>query len=130
MKQLLKVLLVEDDFAMESYWSYVLQKKYSPSLKIDWVHDEQEATALIEVSEDDKAPYDLIIVDIYLEGARTGLDLWSRYKDTLGSKMIVISSIEENRIFELLQGEDVPIYLQKPLNAKLCRDTVDYILAH
>jgi hypothetical protein len=65
-----KILIVEDDKTLEPIWDYVTTKVNNLS-KVDWATSELEAEDLIFEAQRDGRQYDLVIVDIFLEGARS-----------------------------------------------------------
>lgn len=112
----LKVLIIEDDRTLMTVWSYILSKLNS-RVQIDWVTTELEAEELIAKSIKSNKNYDLAIVDIFLEGTRTGLDFFERFKEILQGKIIISSGTDYLLYAEYLQKDSNPPFcLEKPLN--------------
>jgi hypothetical protein len=71
----------------------------------------------------------LVIVDIFLEGARTGLDLYERFGHIFQDKMIITSGTEYQHYVEYLNKNAHPPYcLEKPLIPNECVKLVNKML--
>src|SRR3712207_4701738 len=70
-----RVLVVEDDLTLKSFWSHILNDMYKKN-KIDWASSEEEAETMIRNRWMKAKPYDLVISDIFLAGQKTGIELW------------------------------------------------------
>ena len=90
-----RILVVEDNVSM----LLLIQKaifKVRPNAEIfSAVSLEEAFTILIKNADiEEKNPYELIIADIFLEGAHTGLDLWRVLRSTYPQiPILVVSSL-------------------------------------
>jgi response regulator of citrate/malate metabolism len=123
-----RILIVEDDKTLEPIWSFVT-KKVNKKIQVDWATSELEAEDLIFEAMRDHHQYDLVIVDIFLEGARTGLDLYERFGHLFHNRMIITSGTEYQNYAEYLsQGTEAPYCLEKPLSPEECVKVVSKML--
>lgn len=123
-----KILIVEDDKTLVPIWDYITTKVDNHS-KVDWATSELEAEDLIFEALRDGHQYDLVIVDIFLEGARTGLDLYEKFGHLFHNKMIITSSADYEKYSEYLHGGDaLPYCLEKPLVPDDCVKVVNKML--
>lgn len=123
-----KILIVEDDKTLEPIWSYITSKVNNKS-QVDWATSELEAEDLIFDAMRDGNQYDLVIVDIFLEGARTGLDLYERFGHLFHNRMIITSGTEYQKYAEYLNtGTQAPYCLEKPLVPEECINVIQKML--
>lgn len=113
------VFVIEDDLELSAVIDRILIS-IDTTLKLEWATTAEEAIQTLEKISKTKngSPYDLMICDIYLEGAITGLDLWkycrSKYPDM---KIIIISGIQLEKLTTLIDTKDpAPIFLSKPFS--------------
>lgn len=125
------VFVVEDDLELSAVIDRILISIDS-TLKLEWATSAEEAISTLEKKAKTKSgnPYDLMICDIFLEGARTGLDLWkychSHYPTM---KIVVISGIELTKLKALLDSEEAnPIFLSKPFSVSDCSNLLEGLL--
>jgi response regulator of citrate/malate metabolism len=122
-----RVLIVEDDLSYRPMWEFVIQQ-VNPSIKVDWAQSVEQAEKLIKQRMRQQTPYDLIVADVFLAGIKTGVDLWERFGDW-SSHFLFISGLSKEKFDELMsQDYSAPIYLQKPLRAKQCKEILSEIL--
>lgn len=121
------VLIVEDDMTMEPLWRYIIQE-VDPNAQIKWATTEELAERLIRRKIRMHEDFDLIICDVFLNGTRTGIDLWKRYGDG-PSPFLFMSVISQSKLAKLTGTmERMPRYLQKPLNPVKCIEIVGNML--
>ncbi|MFA6236022.1 MAG: response regulator [Bacteriovorax sp.] len=125
------VFVVEDDLELSAVIDRILISIDS-TLKLEWATSAEEALSTLEKRSKTKAgnPYDLMICDIFLEGARTGLDLWkfcrAHYPDM---KIVIISGIELDKLTALLDSEEpAPLFLSKPFSVSECSNLLERLL--
>jgi response regulator of citrate/malate metabolism len=124
-----RALIVEDDLTQVPIWEYILQRVNS-RFSYDWVHDATSAKLMIEKSALKACPYDLVISDIYLSSSETGIDLWSKYGEVYGHKMILVSSISYPKLLRKLGPEQpTPMYINKPIKLHECISAVHSLLS-
>ena len=129
--QPLRFLVVEDDSSQWPLWENILKTSF-PNAEIDWETDEAGAEALLRHAFQNDKPYNLVISDIFLEGPGTGIDLWNRYGEAAGNFIFVSSFSMAN--FDALMNtlahppEGLPLYLQKPLSSKICKEAVEALV--
>lgn len=125
------VFVVEDDLELSAVIDRILIS-IDPTLKLEWATSAEEAISTLERKSKNTAnnPYDLMICDIFLEGARTGLDLWkychAQYPDM---KIVIISGMELDKLTSLLDSDEpAPIFLSKPFSVSDCSNLLERLL--
>ncbi len=123
-----KILVLEDDVTFQPFWTNILNR-CCPNAKIDWVQTEEAAERLIRHQQNSGSSYTLVIADIFLSGKKTGMDLWSRFGQSIDN-FIFVSSLSREKFDRLVEGEgrSYPVYLQKPLKASVCTDVVRQLI--
>lgn len=125
-QKLTKVLVVEDDLSLWPFWENVLRSTIQ-RVEIDWETTERAAESLVKHRFQRNNPYDLVISDIFLEGHETGIDLWNRYGEA-AKNFIFVSGMPMAKFDSLMTlNFGYPVYLQKPLAVKQCREIVKSI---
>jgi DNA-binding response OmpR family regulator len=123
-----RILIVEDDVTMEPLWRYVIEVAQPGSI-VEWLTSGEAAENRIRTFQDHGRPtsFDLIIADIFLNGDKTGLDLW----DSASNEKFVLMSVLSHQRLETLAANSkkpLPSYLQKPLDPNQCIETVRALL--
>jgi response regulator of citrate/malate metabolism len=128
-----RVLIVEDDLALTTVIDQVLYT-IDPHIKCDWVTSAEQAAAKIKemISESSDHPYDLILADIFLEGNKSGLELWEFCRDQFPDMPIVLTSALPVDKFLNSIGENMicPPYLPKPFHLGECRQVLEGMLKY
>ncbi|WP_413577051.1 hypothetical protein ACLVWU_02710 [Bdellovibrio sp. HCB290] len=124
-KESRRFLIVEDDMGQWPLWESIIRSAF-PNAYIDWETSESGAEALLRHSFHAQKPYDLVISDVFLDGEETGIDLWSRYGEA-SDHFVFVSSMSILNFDSLLQtvrktSEQLPFYLQKPLQVHKCKE--------
>ncbi len=128
-----RILVVEDSVSM----LLIIQKaifNVRPNAEIfSAVSLEEAFTILIKTSNiEEKNPYELIIADIFLEGSRTGMDLWRVLRATYPQiPILVVSSISEEKVRDavLEQEKKDLIYFKKPFMLSDLQTKIREVLA-
>ena len=128
-----KILVVEDDTTMTVLLGKAILDEFSDT-EIQWASSlEQAVTQLIQSTDiGEKAPYDLIIADIFLEGNGTGLDFMKVLGGTYPTiPFLVISSLQEEQVRSALSEEKKGslVYLKKPFIFSQCKQSIRDILS-
>lgn len=116
-KRRLRVLVVEDDFAMHPMWEAIVHSVDKDAI-IRQAHTEEAAEVMIEKQRALEEDFDLVISDIFLDGEKNGVDLWKKYgkQQTLFLFTSVISKPEFVKMIG--EGEpEFPLLLQKPVRS-------------
>ncbi|MDO9182918.1 MAG: response regulator [Bacteriovorax sp.] len=125
------VFVVEDDLELSSVIDRILIS-IDPTLHLEWATTAEEAlTTLIKRSKDKmQNPYELIICDIFLEGASNGLDLWKYCQKNFPTmKVVIISGIEPLKLQSLLGvSPEEPLFLSKPFSVTDCSNLLEKLL--
>lgn len=125
------VFVVEDDLELSAVIDRILISIDS-TLKLEWATSAEEAISTLEKRSKTKSenPYDLMICDIFLEGARTGIDLWKYCRSQYPTmKIVVISGMELDKLEGLLESdEQAPIFLSKPFSVSDCSNLLERLL--
>lgn len=123
-----RILIVEDDTTLYHLWSQA-SSIVSNLVQIDWATSEIEAEELILDSLREGRQYDLLIVDIFLEGTRTGLDLYKRFGHLFYNHIIITSGTEYQKYVEYLNiGSLAPFCMEKPLQPTQCIEVLKRML--
>lgn len=123
-----EVLIVEDDLGLEPFWTHLIHQA-NKRAKVHWVTSEEEAEAKIQDSIESGQKIDLVITDIYLNGPKTGIDLWSRFYSVLRGNLIVTSGMDYQKFANYVKGcFHQPMFLKKPLNPPECIAAVHEML--
>lgn len=123
-----RILVVEDDLALKPIWEHILRRQFT-DYHLDWAVSCEEAQKLVSSSIVHESPYSLIVTDLFLSGAGTGLDL-VRFlaRAVKSSPIILVSVVEEYALREkygdLLQNMQV---LTKPISVPQCDRALDKI---
>lgn len=123
-----RILVVEDDLALKPIWEHILRRQFT-EYHLDWAVSCEEAQKLVSSSIVHEAPYSLIVTDLFLSGAGTGLDLVRFLARAVKSSPIVLVSVVEEvalreKYGELLSNMQV---LTKPLSVPQCDRALDRI---
>lgn len=115
-----KALVVEDDQSQWPLWENILSS-LNKDMDIDWLTTAEEAQNYLRQAFQSDRPYDLVISDVYLEGAATGIDLWNRYGEAT-ENFIFVSGVRlaKKEVLKKVEfGE--PLFLEKPISAERCK---------
>ena len=122
-------LIVEDDMTS----IYVLDlalRQTGLFAHLDWATSAEEAMSYIgkRMRSGRRLPYDLVIIDIFLDGVRTGVDLWQFLNESNVQNMPVImtSGISEDRFTQLMGRYYImPKFLKKPFKMQSCITAIE-----
>lgn len=117
----LRVLVVEDDLALEPIWNIILARAFR-GVRLDWAISSEEARKMIKAAGERREPYGLIVTDIFLSGAETGFDLLSSAEmNRTRAKVVLVSAAAEEKIkAHFGAAEKVETVLPKPLHVGDC----------
>ena len=123
-----RVLLVEDDLSLEQMFDAVFHD-IDPEIEVEWVTSAEEALKRIEhatMTRQGGLPFDLLVIDIFLDGVLNGADLWKQcHRRFPGMPAVVISALPWYRFHEFIETrQDRPRYIEKPLRLNECRQTL------
>ncbi len=122
-----RVLVVEDDLSLHPFWQKIFSLSPHP-VRVDWTNRAEDAENLIRLRYRNGQPFYLVIVDIFLDGPATGVDLWNRYGEET-QNFIFASTMPAGHYKSLMaKSHGCPIFLQKPLSLSNCFGIVDTIL--
>lgn len=121
-------LIVEDDMT-SIYLLDVALNQTGQFAKLDWATSAEEAMGYITKRQQQgkNMPYDLVIIDIFLDGRRTGVELWQYLQANSLPEMPVImtSGISEQRFQQLMSRyAKQPTFLKKPFAMDQCVETI------
>ncbi|MBS1958274.1 MAG: response regulator [Bdellovibrionales bacterium] len=126
------VYVVEDDLELSTVLDRVL-KSIDHRVTLDWSTTAEEAIQTLNRAWKNgvKRPYDLIIVDVFLDGDQNGLDLWNLCKREYPDIPVVLTSAHKlNSLFPKdMDPDDIPIFLQKPFSINECKKLFKTLLA-
>jgi DNA-binding response OmpR family regulator len=125
-KDIRRILVVEDDISLKPFWTHVISS-YSDTLVVEWAVSGETAIETLRSSRR-SPPFDIVILDIFLSGTLTGLDVLNEIKNsTWGTACeVVLSSvcdIHDLKKYLIPMDTDAKI-LTKPYEVSKCLNTV------
>ena len=115
-----KVLIVEDDLALRPFWEVFLRRQFE-NVEIDWAVSGEQAQDQFVNSLALGHRYSLIIVDLFLAGSMTGLDLVSFFSQFDSAPILLASSSDSDCLqMQLSQSQSNVYVLDKPLSIPKC----------
>ena len=124
-----KVLVVEDDLSLQPIWVEIF-RRCSPTIQLDWAVSCETAQKMIRKANDDKSHFDLIVVDLFLAGSRTGIDLiHSSEVAQSKARTMLVSSAETAKIRDFYGDPLLATQIiSKPFSVKECERAIRKIL--
>jgi hypothetical protein len=122
----LNVLLIEDDPSAKAVWTSMLSNLV-PQHNLTHLMNIEEAENVIHNSVHKKAPFDLIISNMFISGSLNAVELWRRVRlgSTYNSEFIIVSSVPNIGYEDLLQDyPQRPSFIRNPLNPNLCKQLI------
>lgn len=115
-----KALVVEDDRSQWPLWESILNS-LERTVEVDWATKAEEAQELLRQSFQMNNTYDLVISDVFLEGAGTGVDVWNRYGEAAQNFVFVSGEdLAGSEISKKLQFGN-PLFIKKPISPANCK---------
>jgi response regulator of citrate/malate metabolism len=124
-----RVLVVEDDLSLQPFWSFVLHRCFE-KLSMEWAISGEQAKKIVQKANVEGDPFRLVISDIFLAGAETGLDLMgSREFIQSHADFILVSVADEGKVKDNFMDISnlVPV-MTKPLNAPECEKVISVLI--
>lgn len=123
-----RILIVEDDVTMEALWRYIIDVA-APGSKFEWATTGEVADHLLRDGEKKGREFDLVITDIFLGGARNGIELWESHAQST-THFLLMSVLTPQRLAVMATPRKAPLpaYLQKPLDPSQCIETIRALL--
>lgn len=120
-----RVLLIEDDVCTGSVLRRIV-RSIDPDLKVDWASSAEEARQLMRIRADSRQSYDLIVLDIYLAGKMTGLELWAElHASTPGLAVLLTSGMPVDEFLRSFGRSAIcPPFLPKPFRIGECQQII------
>ncbi len=124
-----RVLIVDDDLALRPFWEIILRRQYQ-TYKYDWAVSVEEAKTLFRNSNFNNNFYSIIIIDLFLSGSETGLDLIDFFETQLHTPPLVLVTAVDNEKLqkEVAQKKKKVFLLQKPLSIPSCERLLEELL--
>ena len=124
-----KVLVVEDDLSLQPIWQEIF-RRCSPTIKLDWAVSCEAAQKMVNDSNELKTPFDLIVVDLFLAGSGTGLDLLHSEEVVKShARTMLVSSAETGKIRDFYGDPLLATQIiAKPFSVKECERAIRKIL--
>lgn len=128
-----RVLLVEDEPIFGEIWKYIL-KTMNKSVELTCVDSIEGAEKLISSLSVGVNHFDLVISDLYVSGAKNGIDFWKeRFLSEVdpAPPFILVSSLSISHLLKGLKGTwAIPTYIQKPFDPSECVPVIKSVLGH
>ncbi|PWU18753.1 MAG: hypothetical protein C5B49_06700 [Bdellovibrio sp.] len=131
-KKGIHVLVVEDDMSLRPIWQSLFDR-FFPIHSMDWVISGSEALNKIRQCSNVGFPYNLIVTDIFLAGAKTGLDVLDQVQKTTSGpfEMILTSGADREKVVEYTKAYPRhPWILGKPLVQAECESVLQHALSN
>ena len=114
LKKDIRILILEDDLYWEPIWQSILDM-FSLLEKSIWVNSVKTAEQTLESHWKSGIYFPLIISDVFVAGAGSGLDLLEKYGHQIENSLLFVSSVSEEKLkaHTAAMGYNVAI-LQKP----------------
>jgi response regulator of citrate/malate metabolism len=113
----IKILIVEDDIIAQMALTKMLQE-------MGFTNILKENNYESSLSSFHKESPDLVILDIYLKGEKTGIDL----AKVISSKIIYISASSDSQTMREVEKTDYKYFLYKPYNFVQIEKTIKKVL--
>ena len=121
-----RILVVEDDLTLKPFWEVFFGRSLL-RFHLDWAVSGEEARRLVADANQpnesgDRGTYDLIVADLFLSGAETGLDLLDSVEvKQSGASVVLVSAVKADRIRQSYEGLiSSRVILSKPLKFATC----------
>jgi len=128
-----RVLVVEDDLELSTVIERVL-RSIDSNVDMDWVTSVECAIGQLEkiLLQRTLPTYDLIVIDIFLDGKSTGIDFWRTCQDLFpDTPVLITSALSLERFFATIGRDSIsPPYLQKPFTAIECKQMFETMLKY
>lgn len=126
-----QILLVEDDPTCETLLKRAIHA-IDPSAQVSTQESAEAATCAIQQGIQAGYKYDLIILDIFLAGKRTGIELWESIQYRFPATPILItSSLPLENFFKSIGRSSVaPPFLPKPFQLGECQQILTGLLKY
>lgn len=113
-----KILIVDDDTSLKPLWEYVLSQ-YFINAEIDWYIDIDTAKQQYLKQKKTSVPYSLMIIDLFLSGAETGLDfLLFLKKKQETCPLLFVSAVDSVKLKEEVARLSLSCHVvEKPLQS-------------
>lgn len=143
-----RVMIVEDDLALRPVITRAIEQ-IDTSIHVDWElsgeaalrHLEERGRGVEPEDIDQKVthigkyrkaqPYRLIVADVFLDGAVTGIDFWNYcQREYPQIPVVVTSALPVGEFLHRMEKHNmqVPTFLSKPLSLKSFIDTIEPLL--
>ena len=125
-----RILIVEDDPSSRKMLSIFVRSIY-PDTEIFPFTSAEDAYRFLENEYKEKRGIHLAVIDIYLAGPGTGLDLFEACVKKFGkTRVLMTSSLSLQDFFAAAgSGEKGPVFLTKPYSPSLCREAISEALS-
>jgi len=113
-----KILIIDDDISLKPLWEYVLSQHFVDA-EIDWHIDIETAKQQYLKQKKTSTPYSLMIVDLFLSGAETGLDfLLFLQKKQETCPLLFVSAVDAAKLKEEVARFSLRCHVvEKPLQS-------------
>jgi DNA-binding NtrC family response regulator len=112
-----KILIAENDEVQRAIWRQIMSV-ICKEAEIHWSDSYEGASQVIEWSAAQYEDFDLVILDVFLNGERTGFQICQDYFHALRGKVVLVSNFGNLKIPSSAESSlnQEPFYLNKPLN--------------
>lgn len=126
-----KILVLEDDPTCLMILERIVLS-IAPNAKIALIQDAEEALSMLRRgTKGSSGPFDLIIADVFLEGRKTGIDVWQAVQSLCpDTPLLVISSMSTPSFLASVGRDSIsPPFLPKPLIIGEAKQVIEGLLS-
>jgi response regulator of citrate/malate metabolism len=129
MDQALQILVIEDDQTLKPVVTAII-RKIRPEARIEWRTSVDQVLIEKRMNWRSLRAYDMIIADVYLPGAYTGLELWHRcrFNCPFVSFLIISGMTPKQNEEQMSIHGTLPNFLAKPFDADTCTKVITGLL--
>ena len=118
MSENMRILIVEDEPIIADDLVFMLEEM--GYLNVDTVYSANEALALL-----DKNNFDLVLLDINLDGEKDGIDIAEFLHKEGKAPFIFLTSLSDDKTIERVKKTNPSAYLVKPIDEKDLRVNIE-----
>ncbi len=118
-----RVLVIEDEEESSLLVQAVL-RSIDHQIRVEWIRTAEGAESLLRSGKF----FDLIIADHFLEGKKTGFDLWRECRKKYSNVPFILTSALDPREIQSITSDESEhlFFLQKPFHVDACRKMIEW----
>lgn len=127
--RMFRVLIVEDDLALQPFWTLIVKWCFDRVI-MDWAVSSEHALQMVATLNRSGFGYDLIVVDLFLAGSDTGYEfLQSEEVAKMNSKTVLVSMAPRGELESKFRNTlPEAVIMSKPLNVVRCERAIREVM--